>query len=297
MADLPSDFWGGWIAVITVVSLVGLTWALFSIYFSKNGEEAQGALVWDENLREGNNAPPMWWFWLIFAALVFSVIYLILYPGLGAYSGALRWSQTDRVEGSKGLYEETFGSLRMEIAAAPLQTLHDNAMAMASAERVFQNNCAACHGTDAKGQADLFPDLTDADWQWGSEPERIEQTIRNGRRGAMPAHAALIGEDGIEQAVGYVLALSNGETVADDDPGRMIFGTYCFACHGEGGTGNPLLGAPNLSDQIWLYGGDRESIGETIANGRNGVMPAFGERLDDTQIRLLLAWLTRNADP
>jgi cytochrome c oxidase cbb3-type subunit 3 len=268
---------------------------LFSVFFSAKGDEEQKALVWDENLREGSNAPPMWWFWLIFSALVFSVIYLILYPGLGAYSGVLRWSQAGHMHGSRALYDETFGNLRAEIAATSIDAVQDDAMAMESAERVFNNNCAACHGGDAEGQAQLFPNLTDADWQWGGAPEQIEQTIRNGRRAAMPAHGAIVGEEGVERAVDYVLALSNGEAVAEDDPGRMLFGTYCFACHGEDGTGNPLLGAPNLTDGTWLYGGGREALTETIANGRNGVMPAFAARLDDTQIRLLVAWLRENA--
>jgi cytochrome c oxidase cbb3-type subunit 3 len=296
MADMPSDFWGGWIAVITVVSLAGLAWALFSVYFSSNGEEEQKSLVWDENLREGSNAPPMWWFWLIFSAMICTVVYLILYPGLGTYRGVLRWSQAGHMDHTDTLFEDTFGELRAEIAAAPIEVLEDNAVAMETAGRIFRSNCAICHGENARGQGALFPDLTDADWHWGGTPEQIEQTIRLGRQAVMPPHGELIGEESVEDVVDYLMALSSGAPVADDDPGRVIFGTYCFACHGQDATGNPLIGAPNLTDEVWLYGGGREMLTETVSHGRNGVMPAFGERLDDTQIHLLVAWLLKNAE-
>jgi cytochrome c oxidase cbb3-type subunit 3 len=292
MADMSSDFWSGWIIVLTVTSLLGLTWAIFSVYFSRKNEKEKSP-IWDETLEEGASAPPMWWFWLIFSALILSVVCLILYPGLGSYAGALRWSQGGHLQHSDTLYDEVFGRIREDIASAPLETLQNDPVAMASAGRIFGENCAACHGPDARGQADIFPNLKDADWHWGGSAQQIEQSIRNGRRAAMPPFDQALGEDGVAQVARYIAALSNGDEVAQDDPGRATFGTYCFACHGQDGTGNAAIGAPNLTDEIWLYGGADTALSATIAHGRNGIMPAFQDRLDDTQIRLLVAWLTR----
>lgn len=295
MADMPSDFWSGWIVIITLTSLVGLAWAVFSVYFSANGDDVE-SVVWDETLREGSNPAPMWWFWLILALMVVSVVYLMLYPGLGSFSGALRWSQGGRLEQSVGLYTDDFSTIRAGVVATPLEALRDDPMVMASARRVFAQNCAACHGLEAGGQADLFPDLTDDDWQWGGDVAQLEQSIRAGRQAVMPPLLAVLGEEGVVQTAQYVRALASGQAVAEADPGRTLFTTYCFACHGADGTGNVLLGAPNLTDDVWLYGDSEEVLIEGIRNGRNGAMPAFQERLDDAQIRMLVAWLTRESD-
>lgn len=295
MADMPSDFWSGWIVVLTVTSLLGLAWAVVSVYFAKNGQNDE-SVVWDETLLEGSNPAPMWWFWLLFTLMIVSVVYLILYPGLGSFSGALRWSQGGRLEQSLSLYGDDFDSLRAEVAVAPVEVLQDDPMVMASARRIFDQNCAACHGLEAQGQANLFPDLTDEAWQWGGETAQLEQSIRSGRQAVMPPLAAVLGEDGVSQTAQYARALASGETVAEDDPGRMLYAIYCFACHGVDGTGNILLGAPDLTDDIWLYGGDEEALMDGIANGRNGSMPPFQERLDDAQVRMLVAWLTRGGE-
>jgi len=296
MADLPTAFWGGWIAIITVVSFVGLGWLIFSIYFAAGDEheEAEGP-VWDENLHEGSNPAPMWWFWLILSMMVFSVLYLMLYPGLGSYKGALKWSQGGRLHESISNDESEFGGIRKLIAEAQLETLQDNDEYMSSAQRVFDRNCAVCHGYDAAGQALHFPDLTDAVWQWGGTPAQIEQSIRGGRNAVMIGWSQVLGEEGVEQVAGYVTQLGNDN--ADGHPGQPRYNQLCVACHGIDGSGNAALGAPNLADDIWLYGGDDVSVQFSIANGRLGEMPAFEERLDDTQIRLLVALLTRNSNP
>ena len=182
MSDMPSDFWGGWISVITIVSFIGLAWLIFSIYFAgdSEAEEAEGP-VWDENLREGNNPAPMWWFWMVLALMVFSVLYLMLYPGLGSYAGALKWSQGGRLSASFEEFQQEFGGVRSLIAEGQLETLRADEALVASAQRIFDRNCAVCHGYDAAGQADTFPSLIDTDWQWGGTPTQIEQSIRNGR--------------------------------------------------------------------------------------------------------------------
>lgn len=294
MSDMPTTFWAGWIAVLTIVSLAGLTWMIFSIYFSRrNLHEDAEEPVWDENLREGSHPAPLWWFWSILAALVFSVIYLMLYPGLGAFKGALQWTQGHSLESSLEGFDNEFGNVRRLIDDASLTTLQQDDGLMRSAERVFDRNCAVCHGYEAQGQAAHFPNLVDSDWQWGSSPEQIDHSIRHGRNAVMVSWAQILGEQGMQNVTGYVLAL--GTSDASGHPGEIQYRQFCSACHGIDGAGNQALGAPNLADDTWLYGGDRAAIRQSIELGRAGEMPAFAERLDDTQIKLLVALLLKKA--
>jgi cytochrome c oxidase cbb3-type subunit 3 len=292
MADLPTGFWAGWIAVVTIVSLLGLAWLVFSIYFApeKEHEDAEGP-VWDSNLREGSSPAPMWWFWLILGTMVFSVIYLMLYPGLGSYQGALKWSQGGRLNESLVQYEAEFGGMRTLIAQAQVETLQADPALMASAQRVFDRNCAVCHGYDAAGQASYFPDLTDSEWQWGGSEAQIEQSIRIGRNAVMVGWAPVLGADGVSNVVDYMGVL--GTAAAEGHAGQTQYNQFCVTCHGVDGDGNSPLGAPSLIDDVWLYGDSREALTHSVANGRTGVMPAFGERLDDTQVKLLVALLMR----
>ncbi|MFQ5548737.1 MAG: cytochrome-c oxidase, cbb3-type subunit III [Woeseia sp.] len=292
MADMPTDFWGGWIAVMTLVSLVALGWLVFSVYFSTNGDKEE-AHVWDETLEEGSNPAPMWWFWLILLLMVFSVVYLMLYPGLGSYSGVLRWSQGGRLNESFISYGEQFGEDRRRIASSTLIALRGDMAVMASARRIFDRKCGICHGPDGKGQASRFPDLTDDEWQWGGEVARIEETIRNGRQAAMIGWGDALGDDGVKAVARYVQQLGKGSESPENDQGATLYTQYCVACHGATGEGNTMLGAPSLIDDVWLYGGGIEDIEQSITLGRAGFMPAFEDRLDDAQIRMLLAWLTR----
>lgn len=293
MGDMPTDFWAGWIAVLTITSFVGLGWLIYSIYFSDVGEAHAGEEpVWDENLREGNNPAPMWWFWLILSLMVFSVIYLMLYPGLGSYAGALKWTQGGRLQASLSDYEQEFGGTRKLIAEARLETLSTDTRMVASAQHIYDQNCAACHGYESQGQAGLFPSLADDDWQWGGSPQQIEATIRQGRTAAMVPWKTLLGEAGVVQMSELVQQLAAGDFA--DHPSYQKYLQFCSACHGADGAGNTVFGAPRLNDDIWLYGGDQESVEYTLNHGRNGEMPAFGGRLDDTQIRLLVMLLTKD---
>ena len=292
MANLPSDFWGGWVAVITIVSLIGLAWLVYSVYFVNRSDAGVAHQVWDETLREGTAAAPLWWFWLIVALLAFTVIYLMLYPGLGSYRGTLQWSQGGRLAESAARYDAEFGAERARIAAADPETLRGDAAVLRSATSVFRNNCAACHGEDAGGQAKAFPNLKDREWQWGGETAQLEQTITAGRQAVMPGWQAALGDTGVSAVADYVISLSRIEPgrlgVAE---GRRLFGLYCTACHGADGGGNAALGAPPLNDGSWLYGGSTLDVRKTIAVGRNGVMPPFAERLEPAQIKMLVALL------
>lgn len=294
MADLPSEFWGGWIAAITVASFVALLWFIIDVY--RSGPDGNEQQVWDETLREGAMPAPIWWFWFILILMMISLFYVMLYPGLGRYQGALGWSMGGRIEERFVDYEQQFGTQRGLILKLPLDELADSDSAMRSAERVFKNNCSSCHGSEAAGQAQQFPDLTDAEWQWGSDESQVVETIHSGRQAAMPGWLAVAGDDGVGHLADYVLSLSSGRTdSAASTTGGPLFQQYCVACHGPDGAGNPMLGAPALDDQAWTYGGERAQVVESIAHGRNGTMPAFGTRLDKTQIRLLAAWLKAGA--
>lgn len=292
MADMPSDFWSGWIITLTVASLAGLVWLIFSVYFGKDPDSDHTSPVWDETLSEGANPAPMWWFWMILAALVFSAIYLMLYPGLGSHAGIMAWSQGGALEKSMNRFDAAFAERRQGVVSAELADLHDDVDAMGTARGIFTRNCAACHGPQGLGQANAFPNLRDTAWQWGGTPEAISQSITAGRRGAMVGWLPVLGEDGVEQLVTYVKTLSAG-TSDPNAPAATQFTTYCSACHAADGTGVAMLGGPDLTDDVWLYGGSDDALRTSIAEGRNGIMPAFGDRLDDVQLKLLVAWLTR----
>lgn len=298
MADLPSEFWGGYIVILTVVSFVAAVWLVLSVYFAPESKAEAPTETWDENLKEGFEPPPMWWFWLTIALMAFSVIYLMLYPGLGTFNGALEWSQGGEITEKFAEYEERFGAERERLAAMSAAELGSDERAMESAWNIFNVHCAACHGADAGGQAKLFPNLGDDVWQWGSGDSQIEQTIMNGRQGVMPPWQTALGDDGVAGLTDYTIALSEGRA---DDPAlaesATAYLTYCSACHAADGSGNTLLGAPALNDDVWLYGDEREAIAESIALGRTGMMPAYRDRLDAAQIRLLTAWIAAGAVP
>jgi cytochrome c oxidase cbb3-type subunit III len=296
MASVATGFWAGWVAVLTIVSVAGLVWLLVSVYFGGDDSAEVGHLVWDETLREGTTAAPLWWFWMILALLATSVVYLILYPGLGSYAGALRWSQGGQIAASIARHEERFGPMRTELAARALPELQRDELAMRSATHLFNNHCSACHGRDARGQASLFPDLRDQSWQWGRDEAQLSQTIANGRQAVMPPWQAVLNDDGVAQMADFVLALGSGAAPAESAT-ATAYRNYCSACHGADGAGTPLLGAPALNDSVWLYGGTTAAVRESISGGRTGVMPAFGERLEAAQIKLLAAWLANGAAP
>ena len=293
MADMPNDFWSGWIILITLISFIGLVWLVVSVYTAAPPNDAEvDHTTWDDNLKEGMNQAPLWWFWMIFAMMVFSVFYLMLYPGMGSFKGAFQWSQGGRIEERYRAFNDEFTQLRAEIAVMPLTEIQADAALMGSASDLFSQNCSACHGYQGQGQANLFPNLNDDIWQWGGSPENIELTLRNGRIGVMASWEALLGQEGVTNVANYLLLLGSPE--AEGHPGQARFNQICIACHGIEGTGNPLLGAPDLTDDDWLYGNDLDTLRETLRGGRNGQMPAFGDKLDNAQIRLLVAWLTRD---
>lgn len=253
--------------------------------------------VWDGDLEELNNPLPRWWLGLFVITVIFGAGYLIFYPGLGNYSGVSNWTSTGelhaRVEQQQQLFETRMAPLR----DLSLTELARNPQAMGTARNLFNANCAACHGSDARG-ARGFPNLTDDDWLWGNDEQVILQTIAEGRHGIMPPLGGAMGEQGVNEVASYVVSLSGG-TAPEDwvKAGEARFQMLCVACHGMDGKGNPLLGAPDLTDDIWLHGGDFQTIRDTITNGRDNQMPAHGEALGETRVRLLAAYVLSLAPP
>ena len=297
MVSVAPGFWAGWVAVITVVSALGLLWLIASVYFNRDTAATHGPDdVWDETLREGSTPAPLWWFWFIVALLAASVIYLMLYPGLGAYRGILNWSQGGRIAESRARFDSTFGADRERILQTSIADLQLDSGALRAGWHLFNNHCSACHGDDARGQAKLFPNLGNDRWQWGGTERDITQTITLGRLATMPPWQAALGDAGVTAVAEYTRALASGSAPADGE-GAQLYRTYCVACHQPDGAGLAALGAPPLTDAEWVYGGSLDDVRTSIALGRNGRMPAFAERLDETQVRLLTAWLVAGAEP
>ena len=292
MSDFFSSGWSIYIAVATAVGLAACL-ALLIIAARRRvmaGDNTTGH-VWDEDLRELNNPLPRWWMWLFVLTIVFAVGYLALYPGFGSAAGSLNWTSAGQYTEEQAAARAVTAPLFAGFAATPVPELARNPQAMAVGERLFANNCAACHGADAKGSKG-FPNLTDTDWLWGGSPERIEETITQGRQGMMPPIAAAVGtSEDVRNVANYVLSLSGSphNNIAAE-LGRSKF-TVCAACHGADGKGNPVIGAPNLTDKVWLHGWGEDAIVAMVTNGKTNVMPAHGARLTPEQIHVLSAYV------
>jgi cytochrome c oxidase cbb3-type subunit III len=293
-----SSGWSIFIVVVTVLNIAACVWLLRWTSKPKSAAEKIGGgadtgHVWDRDLREYNNPLPKWWLWLFYITVVFAVLYLALYPGLGTFGGVKGWSQAKQYEEEKAAVEAKAAQLLAPFASMTVAELSTNAQAMATANNLFQNNCAQCHGSDGGG-ARGFPNLANADWQWGGDPDTIVQTISGGRTAAMTPWGEVLGAEGVDQVVAYVQQLSGQEAdAAKAAAGATHFQTFCVACHGMDGKGMAAVGAPNLTDDVWLYGGDAATLHETVTKGRNGQMPAFQDKLGEQRVRLLAAYVLK----
>jgi cytochrome c oxidase cbb3-type subunit 3 len=248
--------------------------------------------VWDGDLREYHNPMPRWWIILFYVTIVFSVVYLVLFPGLGTqYKGTLKWSSTGQFDREMTQAEAVYGPIMNAYLSQDLTKVAGDPRAVQMGERIFLNNCAQCHGSDARGSRG-FPNLTDAEWMYGGTPEAIKASITGGRQGVMPPFAdAVGGAEGVADVAHYVLSLSDS---AHDSVraarGKEKF-AVCAACHGMDGKGNQQVGAPDLTNKIWLYGGSVATISEGVTKGRQGVMPAWKGILSDGEIHLVAAYI------
>jgi cytochrome c oxidase cbb3-type subunit 3 len=292
--------WSLFVIILTILNIAACFWLLRWTSKPRTADEKIGGgadtgHVWDKDLREYNNPLPKWWLWLFYITIVFGVLYLVLFPGLGNFAGVKGWSQASQYQQERAAVEARAAALLAPLAALPVAELVNNEQAMSTAHNLFQQNCAQCHGSDGGGALG-FPNLRDADWQWGSDADSVVATIVAGRVAAMPAWSAVIGEAGVDEAVAYVQTLSGQQADATKAAaGQVHFQTLCSACHGMDGKGNLLLGAPNLTDETWLYGGDAATLKQTLMSGRNGQMPAWGDKLGEQRIKLLAAYVTKLA--
>jgi len=286
-----SSFWSWWVIILTTISFIGTFWILFANRTGAPADPEQTTGHAADCIEEYDNPLPYWWFLMFLFTLIFGVGYLIAYPGMGNFKGVLGWTQVGQWQESVDAAEEKFGAMRYRYLAMPLEEVAQDPQAQKMGQRMFANNCAQCHGADANGSYG-FPNLADGDWLWGANPKDIKSTISDGRRAAMPSWGPMLGDDGVRDVAAYVLRL-NGRDVDDAhaDAGKAQFDTLCVACHGSDATGNPMFGAPNLTNGIWLYGGEDEEIMHSIRSGRNGVMPAHSEMLSEDKIHLIAAYV------
>jgi len=292
MSDFTSEFWSWFIIAIAGGGIVWLFYLLKGNNKASTEEGVPTGHVWDENLEELNNPLPRWWLFMFYFTIIFAIGYLILYPGMGSFKGVLGWSEVGEYEAEVAAADAEFGPLFAKFNQTPVAELAADPSAMKAGERLFVTYCAVCHGSDARG-APGFPNLRDNDWLHGGSPDQIEATIMNGRMGTMPAwEAPLGGDEGVNNVATYVMSLSGREVDATAAAaGKEKFDMFCVGCHMPDGTGNQALGAPNLSNNIWLYGGSPRTIKQTIAKGRNGRMPAHGEFLGKDKVHVLAGYI------
>jgi cytochrome c oxidase cbb3-type subunit 3 len=285
-----SAFWHWFIIVITVLSMVGALWLLFANARGKMSTEDTGH-VWDDDLREYNNPLPRWWLNLFVITVVFSIGYLVIYPGLGNFGGQSGWTSDKQLEERLSAVRAKRDAVFAQFRDQDPGTLATNAAALSLGRDVFLNTCAGCHGADARG-AIGFPNLTDSDWLYGGAPEQVVATITNGRNGMMPPFNGAIDAATVDALVQTVTHWNDPQLdAAVRAKGMAQFNITCMACHGAEGKGNQMLGSPNLTDNTWLYGGTKDRVRETILFGRKGAMPAHEKLLRPDEIKVVAAYV------
>ena len=289
-----SNGWSIYVIVITMINILGCFWLIRWTSKKRKDEVNQGSVTghtWDDTLQEYNNPLPRWWLWLFYLTILFSFAYMVLYPTLGNYAGVNEWTQQGQYQEEMQQADKSYGVIFKAYAKKPVTELANDTQAMNSGHRLFLNYCATCHGSDAGGLAG-YPNLTDNDWLYGGMPDAIKASISGGRSGFMPAMGAAMSQQELDSLSAYVLSLSGQQNdQAMIAKGKAQYDLMCVACHGADGKGSHAVGAPNLTDTIWLYGGTPDLIKESIQKGRNGKMPAHRDFLGDEKVHLLAAYI------
>ncbi len=293
MADFLSSGWSMFIMVVTALGILGCFWLTLTLSKGLPAGEKVGTTghTWDETLEEYNNPLPRWWIYLFYITIVFAIVYLVMYPGFGSNKGTYGWTQITQYDAEVAKAKATYEPLFAKYLQQDIKMVAADPQAKAMGERLFLTYCVQCHGSDARGSKG-FPNLANNDWQWGGEPEVIEKTILEGRIAAMPPLGAALGSAAdVENVANFVLSLSgSGHDATKAALGKEKF-VVCAACHGPEGKGGTAMGAPNLTDKIWLYGGSLATITEGINGGRNNQMPSFKVLLGEGKIRVLAAYI------
>jgi len=293
MSDFTSGFWGVYIGIITILSIIacGVLLQVMSTRKLSGAEVETTGHAWDEDLVEYNNPLPRWWIWLFYITIAFGLLYLFLYPGLGSYTGSYQWTSKKQLDEEVALANAQSAPIYDKYAKTELKQLASDPAAMAIGQKLFLNNCSQCHSSDARGGKG-YPNLSDIHWIWGGEPETIKETIANGRKAVMPPWGAVLGDEGVKDMAHYVLSL-NGSTFDSlrAARGKEKFPTICAACHGPEAKGNPAIGAENLNLVVLLHGADEPALIETIGKGRIDSMPAQKELLGEAKVHILAAYV------
>lgn len=288
-------FWHAYVAIITLAFIVWCGWLVSWSAKQSPKNLKDDDLVghkWDGDLEEWNNPAPKWWLYLYFITIFWGLGFLVAYPGLGNFKGLLGWTSTGQYEAEMAAAAATYEPIYEQFAAMDFEDLKTNTEARQLGASLYASYCTSCHGSDARG-ATGYPNLTDDDWLYGNSEAAITTTLKNGRNGIMPVLTpALGGDEGVTNMISYVRSLS-GLVEADDAALAMqpMFVALCSACHMPDGTGNQMLGGPNLTDDIWLYGSSEQAVRDTIVNGRNNIMPAHGELLGENRTKILAAYV------
>ena len=290
-----TSFWSYWVSIITLGSIFGCAWLLYATRKSQTSdietEQKMGHAF--DGIEEYDNPMPKWWLGLFTATIIFGLAYLVIYPGLGNFEGLRGWTSTGQWQEEVDKANELYTPIFKAYAEQPIAELAKDAEAMKVGQRLFANNCSVCHGSTGRGSLG-FPNLTDNDWLYGGDPETIKTTILHGRNGQMPAKGLnpnMTSSD-VSNLTHYLLSFSGRSDDNDAiEAGSKMYATACAACHGADAKGNQAVGAPNLTDNIWLYGSTAEKITQTLNYGRAGVMPAQKEMLGEEKVHLLAAYV------
>lgn len=287
-----SIFWTVWISTFILGSIAGCYWLLKAVQKGEPDSDTNETTghVYD-GIEEYNNPLPKWWVGMFVGTIIFSLVYLVLYPGLGAYKGYLGWTSHNQWEKEVAKNEQKYAALYSKYAAASVEELSKNTQALETGQRLFANNCAVCHGSTASGSVG-YPNLADNAWLYGGDGDTIKTSILHGRSGMMPAWGGPLGEQGVKEVANFVLGLSGqSHDAAAAEKGKTHFQQYCIACHSPDGTGNKMFGAPDLTDNAWLYGRSMEQLVKTIGSGRQGKMPAHKDLLGEEKVHVIAAYV------
>lgn len=290
-----STFWSIWVSVIVLGTILGCFWLLWATRRSQTTDTETDRTMGHsfDGIEEYDNPLPKWWFYLFTATVVFSLGYVLLYPALGNFPGLLHWTSHGQWEQEMVDAQHKYGPIFAKYGSTPIEELAKNPDAVKMGQRLFENNCAVCHGSTAHGNVG-YPNLSDNDWLYGGTPEKIVETITNGRQGMMPAKGLMpnMSDAQVNDLVNYVLSFTGREKdKAAAAQGKALFAQACAACHGPDAKGNQSIGSANLTDSIWLYGGDYHTIQTTILHGRHGQMPAWGDKLGKDRIHIIAAFV------
>ncbi|MDX2370601.1 MAG: cytochrome-c oxidase, cbb3-type subunit III [Colwellia sp.] len=316
-----SNFWNIWVWVLSLGTLVGCFLILRMCLKNFAGvEEGESMGHTFDGIEELNNPLPKWWSTFFLLTIVWAFGYIALY-GLGNWTGLLGWKSSNqgilniaesKAKTTEYLKEDSgvlvqydremeqadakYGPIFDAYAARSVEDLSTDVEALKVGQRLFIQNCSQCHGSDARGTTG-FPNLTDKDWLYGGTPEKIKESIMQGRKavGMMAWAGAIGGEQGVKEVAAYAISLSGRSVNAElANAGKAKFG-LCAGCHGVEGQGSLAMGtpmgAPNLSDNIWLYGGSQRAVEESIRNGRAGVMPAWKDILGEEKVHVISSYI------